>query len=220
MAYRVDHKEASETLMGAVVGMLLGDASVITHYKSPTRQAYLQLKHSTKQEAYALYKAELLRQLTHVRVQKSENYDKRTGQTYEAISVVTRCHPFYTRLREAFYPAGHKVIDPFWLERLDERGLALWFLDDGSTSESQCYLATLAFSWPDNYVLSRFIWNRFGIHANVRRHAGRGQPILYIPAKSRQKLREILLPYAQFTNMIYKVPNERPLERFQGDETV
>lgn len=205
--------------MGAIVGMMLGDASVITHYKSPTKQAYLQIKHFTKQQEYLLYKAELLRQLTRVRVQKAESYDKRTGQTYQSISCITLCHPLYTRLRESMYPAGHKVVDPWWLEKLDERGLALWYLDDGSVNETQCYIASLGFSYPENYLLSSYIWNRFGIHANVRRHAGRGQPILYIPAKSRQRLREIILPYAQFTNMIYKVPNERPQD-ILGDETV
>lgn len=217
MAYKVEHNEASETLQGAIVGMLLGDGCAVRHRKGKV-PTYLSIEHSTKQTTYAQYKASILGELTHVRTRIGARLDPRTGHTYESVYVKTRCHPLYTKLRDAFYPSGRKVVDPFWLSKLDERGLALWYLDDGSTSDTQCYLATCGFSWPENQVLAAKLWQGFGIHANVRRHGPKGQPILYIPAKSRTRLREILLPHATRADLLYKVPNERP--RDAGDEIV
>lgn len=209
MAYVVDHKEATETFKAAVVGMLLGDASIIPHSKSPTGQCYMQLKHSLKQKDYALYKAELLRQLTSVKVYEGvAATDKRTGKQYEWIRVVTKTHPLYTRLRERFYPSGHKVVDMTWSEKLDERGLALWYFDDGTWAPSQCYIYTLGFSEPENRFLAGMVWKKFQIHADVRKWHG-GKWTLYIPTKSHQRLREIVAPYASLTRMIYKLPNER-----------
>jgi len=197
-----------EDVKAAIVGMILGDASVIQ--QSPNN-AWLQFRHSLAQKDFALWKANILRQVTHVSVTESEGYvDKRTGKKYPFINVKTRAHPFYVKMRQAFYPVQHKVVDPFWLERLDERGLAIWYLDDGTTKEGHCYLATLAFSWPENQIMAQFIWKRFGLHVDVRRWT-KGKPILRIPTKSRQALRDILAPHAEPANMAYKLPDVRPL---------
>jgi hypothetical protein len=199
--------------------MLLGDASLIV-YKG--KDAYLQYKHSARQRQYALYKAEVLRGLTHVRVYERSAVDGRTGNTYHSVSVITRRHPLYSRLHRDWYSSGRKAVHPFWLEKLDERGLAFWFFDDGSTTRKYrwkgstaptvtAYIATLAFSWPENYLLSTFLHKRFGIHTSVRRWQ-KGKPILYVQTKSHSRLREVLLPFAADCGMTYKLPDERPLE--------
>lgn len=197
---RVEEQEQA-----AVVGMVLGDASLVTEPNSG--KAYLQFRHTIRQREYALHKADILRQITHVNVTESEGYtDARTGKKYPFINVKTRCHPLYTRLREVFYPAGHKVVDPFWLNKLDERGFAFWYLDDGCTKQHHCYLATLAFSWAENHMMAARIWERFGLHADVRKWA-KGHPIIRFPAKSRQRLAELLTPYAVPAALEYKIPN-------------
>lgn len=188
--------------------MVLGDASLIM--KPSGNSAYLQFRHSLAQREYALWKAEILRDLTHVNVTESEGYlDARTGKKYPFINVKTRTHPFYKKLRQAFYPVQHKVVDPFWLNKLDERGFAIWYFDDGTSKAYNCLLATLAFSWPENHVMASFLWQRFGFHAEVRRW-GKGKPIIRIPAKSTQTLRDLLAPYAEAASMGYKLPDVRP----------
>lgn len=194
--------QVSEELQAAVVGMLLGDASIIP-------AGYMQFRHAEKQKAYALYKADILRQITHVHVSESEGYvDARTGKKYPFVNVKSRTHPLYMRLRQAFYPTSHKVVDPFWLRKLDERGFALWYLDDGTSKEFHCYLATLSFSWPENHLIAKFLWERFELHADVRRW-DKGKPIIRIPAKAKQRLRDLLTPYAEQTGLEYKLPNVR-----------
>jgi hypothetical protein len=204
----VSKARVTEEQQSAIVGMVLGDASIIQGKNDGG--CYLSFRHSLAQRDYALWKAEILRQLTHVQVTESEGYvDSRTGKRYPFINVRTRVHPFYRKMRQAFYPVQHKVVDPFWLMKLDERGFAIWYFDDGTSKDYHCYLATLAFSWPENHVMARFIWERFGIHAEVRRWA-KGKPILRIPAKSRQTLRDVLAPFAEACNLGSKLPHVRP----------
>lgn len=203
----IETRVTNET-QAAIVGMVLGDASVI---RSKTGACYLSFRHSLAQKDFALWKADILRQVTHVGVTESEGYlDARTGKKYPFINVRTRTHPLYSKMRQAFYPVQHKVVDPFWLNKLDERGFAIWYFDDGTSKDYHCYLATLAFSWPENHVMAKFIWERFGLHAEVRRWA-KGKPILRIPAKSRQTLRDLLAPYAEPANIMSKLPDVRPL---------
>lgn len=200
--------KVSDALQSAVIGMVLGDASLIQ--ARGCHGAYLQFRHSLAQKEYALWKADILRQITHVSVTESEGYlDERTGKKYPFINVKTRQHPFYTKLRQAMYPVRHKVVDPFWLNKLDERGFAIWFFDDGTSKDYHVYLATLGFSWPENSVMADFIWTRFGLHADVRRWA-KGKPIIRIPTKSRQALRDLLTQYAEPASMMYKLPDVRP----------
>jgi hypothetical protein len=211
MAYRVDHTEASETLQGAVIGMLLGDGSVIQSNANPRWSAYFQYKHSLAQEGYALHKAEVLRELTHVAVQYASSVHKVTGKTYSYILIKTRCHPLYKRLRADWYSSGHRAVHPFWLQKLDTRGLAYWYFDNGNWQPTRykCYLHCQGFSWPENHILANLLYQRFGVHADVRRWAG-GKPTLYIPAKSQARLARLVQPYAT-EDVIYKTPNERLL---------
>lgn len=198
--------QVSPEVQSAIVGMILGDASVI---RAPSGNGYLQFRHASRQKQYALYKADILRELTHVQCLDNDGYpDPRTGKCYPFVNIRTRQHPFYTRLREAFYPTSHKVVDPFWLRKLDERGLAIWYFDDGTSKEYHCYLATLAFSWPENHLIAKYLWERFQLHADVRSWA-KGKPIIRIPAKAHQRLRDILSPYAEAAGLEYKLPDVR-----------
>jgi hypothetical protein len=200
----------TEDIQAAIVGMVLGDASIIAK-PSNSGAAYLQYRHSLAQKDFALWKADILRQITHVSVTESDGYlDNRTGKKYPFINVKTRCHPLFSRLRQAFYPIQHKVVDPFWLKKLDERGFAIWYFDDGTYKGYNCYLGTLAFSWPENHVMAKFIWERFGIHVDVRPW-GKGKPMLAFPAKSNQSLRDLLAPYAEPAKLMSKLPDVRPL---------
>lgn len=189
--------------------MLLGDASIIPHERSPKGACYLQFKHSTKQEEYALAKASLLEALTGINIQYATTIDKRTGNEYSSVIVRTRCHPFYQDLREAFYNHGHKVVPPFWLGKLNQAGLAYWYFDDGCFKKNGvCEIATLSYSWPENEYLSNLLFQRFGVHSKVCRHGK--YPILRVPAKSRELLGSLVQPFAT-SDVAYKVPHGSPL---------
>jgi LAGLIDADG DNA endonuclease family len=217
MVYRVDHEAASETLQGAVVGMLLGDGCVIQSHANQKWSAYFQFKHSMAQEQYALRKAEILKELTHVTIQYASYFHKERGKEYAYILVKTRCHPLYKRLREDWYSSGHRAVHPFWLQKLDRRGFAYWYFDNGNWQKARykCYLHCQGFSWPENYMLANLIYERFGVHANVRRWVG-GKPTLYIPAKSQTCLAQQVRPFAT-ADVIYKIPDERLLASADQD---
>lgn len=198
-------------IRGTLVGTVLGDSSII--HPTKLKHAYCQFRHSLKQEQYALWKASILGDLTHVNVTYGECEDRRLKDPVTRfINVKTRCHPLYTKFRERMYAPGHKVVDPFLLNTMDERGFACWFFDDGNVKEYQAYIFTMSFSVPENEILSNFLWKRFELHSTVVRY--NNKPTLRIPAKSMGRLRELLTPFAEQAGMSSKLPNVHPPRGF------
>ena len=60
---------------------------------------------------------------------KQGKWKKRT--TY---SIRTIRHPVFTNIHKLTYHNGKKLVTREWLDKLDERGLAVWFFDDGNTA--------------------------------------------------------------------------------------
>jgi hypothetical protein len=89
---------------------------------------------------------------------------------------------------------------------LKPRGLALWFMDDGSknTSSGGYYLHTESFTLPEQKVLIQALGKNFGLNVEMHRSAQGLQGAtalrqmyykLYIPRADRQKLHDLILPY-------------------------
>jgi uracil-DNA glycosylase len=137
-----------------VCGTLLGDGSL------RAQSAHLSFSHSERQLEYAEFKAELLAELQ-PRVQSLSVAAVSGGAAmYGAVQVRTLAHRALGVIRRDFYDGRKRV--PAWVaEELNERMLAIWFMDDGYTRiraggrQPLAEIATNSFDEADLQILLR-----------------------------------------------------------------
>ena len=175
-----------------IVGTVLGDGHLNAH------SAILQMVHGSKQQDYAMFKADLLREL---RPHISEF--KGTGD-WNMIHVRTRAHRALTFLRQEFYAPTKGV--PFWMAHaLNPRMLAFWFMDDGYTrirvgKRPLAEIAANGFSDDDRSVL---VLGLAGLGLSAKSARGR----IFFDTTSTKELCELIAPYVP-PSMRYKLDPE------------
>jgi uracil-DNA glycosylase family 4 len=167
-------------------GSLLGDG----HIGSCTSQ--LSFSHSVRQRDYALFKQDLLSELSPAAGEALSAAVSGGAKTYPVVHVFTRAHRALGILRQAFYSA-RKRVPPWMATRLNERMLAFWFMDDGNTRirpgrQPLAEIATCAFDEHDLGVLARGLL-RLGLRATI----GRGR--LNFDVTATRLLSERIAPY-------------------------
>jgi len=125
----------------------------------------------------------------------------------------TSCMPLFESVWDVVRRDGKKQVNPEWLSKVNPRGLAYWFMDDGSVQRNhnhnnknrgQVYNAALhteGFSEQENHLLSDFLSFEYGVGAQVKQT--RDHFYLYIPRKSAVRLLEVVEPYLH-ESMAYK----------------
>jgi uracil-DNA glycosylase family 4 len=148
-----------------VCGTLLGDGHLTA------AQSTLSFSHSTRQEAYAGFKADLLAELV-PRQSRLEVAAVAGGpKAYPVVHVRTLAHRSLGLLRDSFYEQKKRV--PLWMaERLSPLMVAIWFMDDGHLrvrpgKRPLAEIATYGFSEADHQILVAGL-ARLGLHARIR----------------------------------------------------
>jgi uracil-DNA glycosylase family 4 len=179
-----------------VLGSLLGDGHI------DAKRAALTIGHSIKQEAYARYKAELLRDLSPKVETMRVTAIAGSSTRYEIIRISTPAHRALRTLRAAFYDPHKRV--PAWVgEILTPRILAFWYMDDGHlrmrpNRRPDAEIATCGFD-PQCVEVLRLGVHRLGINASIRR--GR----LTFGVDATRRLAELVAPFIP-SAMRYKLP--------------
>ncbi len=207
-----------EELRGAVIGMILGDGSLSLSGRSVN--AHIDYAHCAKQREYALWKAEMLKSLTSVRI--TDGFSHCKGKAYPKVRVLTKTHPFYTHLWKRFYHNGRKTVDHFLMEHLTPLGLALWYQDDGNLKEHENYLTpyleTNCFNVVEHEVMSKALADKF--HIEFRANKLNAQYLhLCLRRKDREAFYSIVSPYIHPT-MAYKVADKGEVLRLFGEPVV
>ncbi|MGH9316649.1 MAG: uracil-DNA glycosylase family protein [Thermoanaerobaculia bacterium] len=181
-----------------VWGTLLGDGHL------SARTAYLCFGHSAAQADYAAFKADLLEEL-HPRIQTLSVAAVVGGaKSYPVIHVRTLAHRALGILRREFYRPKKRV--PLSIVgRLNDRMLAVWFMDDGYTRirpprQPLAEIATCGFIQSDLEILLGEL-ARVGLPAK----AARGR--LYFDVSTTRRLAERIAPYVP-PSMRYKLHPE------------
>jgi uracil-DNA glycosylase family 4 len=189
----------TETEFDVVCGTVLGDASL------NRSSSYLQMAHSERQRDYAEFKASVLARLdTHVS-ELAVAAVAGGSATYGAVHVRTRAHRSLRVLRAQVY-GEHKRVPDWIAEKLNERMLAIWFLDDGYLRVREggrrplAEIATNAFEDSDLQTLLRGLL-RLGLPAKTLR--GR----VFFDAPTTRRLCELIAPYVPLS-MRYKLDPE------------
>lgn len=125
-----------------LIALVLGDGCIVKqtkYYPKSTRNYFnFEVTHSYKQKEYIEWKAEICRKLTGKKCLVKEKKVKKRVVNGRELSELTAyrftCSDKYFRvLHHWLYPSGRKVIGSKYLNYLTPEGLAIWYMDDGST---------------------------------------------------------------------------------------
>ncbi len=135
---------------------------------------YLHIRHTTKQEAYLRFKADVFRNLftdKSISVGRHEAWNKQ----HEHISFNTRSSPGIMEARNLCYPNGAKQVSQEWLDKIDALGLAIWYQDDGCLSKVKGYnkqkvvLCTEGFNKKSVYMIADWLRNKWQLQCSIYR---------------------------------------------------
>lgn len=108
-----------------LIGMLLGDGTI-------SNNNVFKLAHSTEQKDYLEWKIIQLKEaaIRNTGIKSyisSRGYNKGSEVLYTQLNII----PFIKVLRRVVYKNGKKTFSRKLLNRLDAKGIAIWFMDDG-----------------------------------------------------------------------------------------
>lgn len=195
MSYSVKKLRSSE-LKGAILGMVLGDAYMDTTHNHCRLDIYVKGDYKD----FAIMKRDILLQVGGLELNFREKIDKRplkNGGFRRGWRIQTRIHPYLTKIKNI--PLFRKP------EMLNELGLAIWYMDDGSLSIRKnngnfagCYLATNRYPLEFVEHCQRVLFNKFGVESNIQLHSPRHispQYMLRFDLENTKKLHNIVSPY-------------------------
>ena len=124
-----------------LIALTLGDGSLIEQKKfkpQSKRNVVLEVQHGYKQLEYLKWKADLCRKVTGTlcnikkKIYKNKiinGVKREDSYGYKFISG----HRYFKVLRKWLYPNNIKQLQKKYLKYLDLQGIAIWYMDDGST---------------------------------------------------------------------------------------
>lgn len=143
-----------------IIGTILGDGYLRIIPKR--KNAFLEVNHSANQKDYVDWKYEILKSIV-----KSKPKLRNGNGHRVAYRFYTQCLPEITELFASFYKNGKKIIPENLM--VDQFGLAVWFMDDGSNSGGSIYLNTQQFSEDEQRKLQNILIGQYGVRSNLNR---------------------------------------------------
>jgi len=206
--------EFNKQQLDFIYGTLLGDGCI---YQSDDRDyAHFQVTHSEKQADYLKFKFNTLKSFI--------NYDdyifsfKKSGfpTPNRSGSFYTTSHPLFTEIRQEFYDSdGIKHVTQEILDKINERALCYWFLDDGSYYYTKCHksysgnLSTQSFNYEEHLLMQKWFKEKWNIQCAIEKVKPSNLFRLRFGPLQIQKLVDIIRPYVPCESMFYKV-NKKP----------
>ena len=169
-------KQLSLEEKGLLLAICLGDGHL--HKPHPqTKSVQLEVGHSIKQLEYCTYKRDLVHEILgeHSYLPKvSVRTVKVKGKEYQTCRFVKTCD-YFLKLRQDLYPHGRKTITRELLDMLTPKGLAIWYMDDGSCyfkdspvdGHSICIdlrIATDCFTSEEHDIIVQYFKEKWGIN--------------------------------------------------------
>ena len=168
--------------------------------------------------------ARTLEEVTGVKVDHRKDYNTDGCTRAPQVRLYTRVHPQLTKIHSRIYIDKHKVIDPHMLKQMDAEILAIIFMCDGgsrSYKSNRCQnfssditLNTKGFSYGDNLILSKAIYESTGIRTNINKQ--NQYRYLRVPVKDHVKFVNTVMPHVT-PSFRYKIERLAPA---LGDDIV
>lgn len=191
--------------------MILGDG-YLNRFSSKSNSR-LSLGHSVKQESYCIFKFELLNKYLNLdySVKKFLVTNKKNGRKYPVIQGSTKVSRYLTKIHKITYDKNkRKFLSQKLLSYLDERGLAIWYMDDGGLKASHSrralsgsFISTQNFNYEENLLIKNWFLQKFDIKASIHKH-GHGKFRISFSVFETKKLISLIKPYI-IKELEYKV---------------
>lgn len=208
--------------------MLLGDGCLKTKKhtckdgKESTYYEYV-LCHSTKQEDYLKYKANLFHSIMGGKKLKITYENRPLGDACR----VSRCHKSFKLLHKYLYSNnGKKFFTRRVLNWLDAEALAIWYMDDGGLTPSKrkdgtissCQLRLYTYcSEEEADTILNYFWEVWGIKPKKSFYKKNSRWNVIFNTSEGKKFEQIISPYV-IESMSYKLPSLR-ITRVQDTQT-
>ena len=151
-----------------IVGSLLGDARLECRSvgaRAPIT-ARLRIHHGDKQREYVWWKYEQLKEFVVTPPKQITWVNPKRNLTEVSWYFHTRSIREFGILYQYFY--DREKILPLYIEKmLSPQALAVWFMDDGSRTESGGTISTHSFIKDDQYRILAFLKEKYGIRVSV-----------------------------------------------------
>lgn len=185
-----------------LIGSLLGDGSFCSAGKT-TKNMYLSIAHSVKQEEYLKFKVSILEKYglsSNIRYSLIKNSRYKNSEISECRHK-SRLHPIFTDIRAKYYDQyGYKRIHKEFVQNIDELGLAIWYMDDGYVTKNSCIFSSCSFTLEEQQILADILLEKFDLHFNLGKHDNS----MYLQAKDFPKFVNLIKPYV-IPSMQYKL---------------
>lgn len=180
---------------------------------------HFMLKQTEQHQDYVDHMANILSDLTKVRIDKVEPYTDNRGYNIQGQLILkTMRHPTYKKMYNRLYtPVGNthvKVLDPHYLKLMDWETLAMMYMDDGwiqvtenktKPNHIMCSIATHCFSYYENKVLRDLFAEKFNVHFNIKPHKQKsGEYLYYLTASGRDNCIRMLDGIEEFVFPSYE----------------
>lgn len=187
-----------------LIGILLGDACLETQNAGRTYR--LKVEQGAGHRDYVNHLYEVLRDW--VLSPPRTKLGKTKGVSTLNLAFQTISHEELAEFGELFYERRRKIVPSGIDDLLTARGLAYWYMDDGSmkSSESKGVLFNTHAYREDEIERLISVLARFGLDAH-KRHQTDGTQI-YVSGRSYESFVELVDPY-MIEAMRYKVPQPR-----------
>lgn len=181
-------------------GTLAGDAylSIVSD-----ETARLSISHSIRQQAYLNWKRKWLKGNISAIIARCQSGE------FPAFRLNTHAHPYLRDIYGDVYVSGTKTISQSWLDRLDDLGWLIWYLDDGNLHlrSFTMRLFTMGYGQQGCELIQQVLWNKCQIKAMIK-HAASG-PYLYLTRRESLIWSNRLFPIFQQMElpkeMLYKL---------------
>ena len=197
--------------IAALYGMILGDACIGHDERCASENIRIGVTHGEDQFDYMKIKQKMFGvDNFHILIGGKSGYcDKKIyrGQ------IITDPKITESVINDCFINKK-KTVTNSMANKINEIGLALWYLDDGSLKHrddnSECnphvVISSNAYTKEENEILINMLKNKFGIDCNIRRERDKYWCI-YITVEGTKRLFEIIGDYIPMS-MKYKAPKE------------
>lgn len=187
-----------------LVGLLLGDGHIEQPYL--TLKARLKFEQRAAMRPYVELIYDIFQEWVRAEIKMKRAYLKTTKKWYAKYYFSTFVHEDFMVYRNLFYESGKKVVPANIGRILTPRGLATWFMDDGSIKSHQSkgrIINTHSFTQLEVERLCEVLNHKFNLDSWPRKQRDGIQ--IYISGKSATMLQNIIESYV-IPEMTYKLP--------------